>query len=160
MKIEVTSRFEKIFPDYCKHFPHGYVKCETNGLCNACVLAERLRREKARSVSYPLFTWRDALPQTPAGKGETWYQKPVILSPAAMNRLGLEINLINQIVFAYDGPGVLKKNVAGEIDVYLLNDRSRKFIVSRCECFGIPSPKAAKYFDECFFLGLSKLLKI
>ena len=160
MKIENNSYFDRVFSPYCKHVPYGYVVCEHNGICDACVLGHRLRQQNSKALNPPLFTWRDALAQTPSAKGETWYQMPIILSPAAMERLGLELTLLNQVAVAYDGPGVFKKNVAGEIDVYLLNDRLKKFTVVRCECYGIPTARAAKYFDECFFLGLTKLLKI
>ena len=160
MKTVADSRREIFGFDYCKHVPHGYVVCEHYGICNACELGARLRKEQARVMDYPLLSWRDARPQTASQKGETWYQKPVILSPEAMRRLGLEMKLINQVMIAYDGPGVFKKNVVGEIDGYLLNDRTKRFTVTRSECYGIPTARAAEYFDECYFLGLSQLLKI
>ena len=138
----------------CKHFPFGYVFCENYYLCEHCEFAHRLR--VSRPANIPLFDWRDALPQTPSYNAENWYRKPVILSPDALRRLGIECRAINQIIIAMDGPGVFKKNVSGEIDGVLLSDRQRHIIVIRSECYGIPSRKTAERFDELFYLGLLK----
>ncbi len=138
----------------CKHFPSGYVRCDNFYLCDRCELADRLR--VSRPPNIPLFDWRDALPQTPSYNGENWYHKPVILSPDAMRRLGIECRTINQIMIALDGPGMFKKNVAGEIDGVLLRDSRKHITVTRLECYGIPSRKTAERFDELYFLELLK----
>ena len=148
---EVYCRRENL----CTHFPSGYVKCVNYYNCTLCELADRLRN--SRPLNVPLFDWRDALPQTPAWNAENWYKRPVILSPDAMRRLGIELRTINQIMIAYDGPGVFKKNVAGEIDGFLLCDKNKHITVTRSECFGIPTQRAAARYDELYLLGLSKL---
>lgn len=139
---------------FCENFPTGYVKCMNNYICSCCDLADRLRRSRPPNI--PLFDWRDALPQTPSYNGENWYNLPVILMPDAMRRLGIECRAINQIMIAYDGPGVFKRNVSGEIDGFLLCDRQKHITVIRSECYGIPSRKTAERYDELYFLGLSK----
>ncbi len=161
MKIEFVDAFERISGEYCSKFPSGYVRCEYNRLCSVCELADRLRKNKqTQTANLALFDWRDARSQTPSGGGENWYNQPVILTPAAMRRLKIEDHLMNQIMIAKDGPGVFKKNVAGEIDGYLLCDKSRYITVARSECFGIPTEKAAILYDEYFFFDLCRILKI
>ena len=154
--MEYLSRRNKFIRGECYHFPSGYVMCENNYCCSSCAMAARIRRNK---TDLPLFCDRDALRQTPAGGGQTFYRKPVILCPSAMDRLGLEPLLINQIMIATDGPGVFVKNVVGMIDGYLFCDPTKKISVIRSECYGIPTPGAAKKYDEYFFLGLLRFYK-
>lgn len=150
-------KLERIKRGACVRIPYGnFVYCENNYDCNRCQIADRIRANlRQNKTEYPLFGYRDALPQTPRGGGENWYGKPVILSPEAMDRLGLERYLENQIFVAVTGPGVFKKNVAGEIDGYLFADPDRQFTVTRMECFGIPSLRACTYYDDKYFRGLS-----
>ena len=138
----------------CKYFPSGYVRCMNSYNCSRCEFADRLRLSRPPNI--PLFDWRDALPQTPSYNGENWYMKPVILMPDTLRRLGVECITINQIMIALDGPGMFKKNVAGEIDGVLLRDPRKHITVTRLECYGIPSRKTAERYDELYFLELLK----
>ena len=159
--MEFVNLYMRTFSEFCYKFPNGYVRCENSHICESCTVADRVRQNKHVATStLPLFYWRDALRQTPSTGGENWYGKPVILSPEAMDRLKIERHLMNQIMIAYDGPGCFKKNVAGEIDGFLLCDRQKKITVIRSECYGIPTESAAIRYDDAFFLGLCKLLKI
>ena len=97
-----------------------------------------------------MFDWRDALPQTPAYKGETWFRKPVILSPEAMERLALPKSLRYQIVLADGGPGVLKRNPTGEIDAVLYADLTKHLTVTRNECYGMPNERACRLYDSYY----------
>ena len=152
------SRF---WSTHCLHFPGGYLVCENGHCCFACEVADRLRIEKLRArTDFTLLSYRDALPQTASSGGDNWYGKPIILSPEALSKRKIDPHLINQIFIAKDGPGVFKQNPAGEIDGYLLYKKHISFTVSRAECYGVPTPRAAAYYDDCFFLGLCKLLKI
>ena len=159
MKIEYCDAFTRQTQEWCHQIPNGYVRCTNYHACAICELADRIRVNRARETKHlPLFYWRDALPQTKAKRGENWYRMPVILSPECMDRLKLEKNLINQIMVADGGPGCFKNNVAGEIDGYLLCDKSKRITVTRMECFGIPNERAVARYDEYFFLGLSRLV--
>ena len=145
---------------YCYHFPSGYVDCENNFCCLSCPLAERLRQNTQRvRTDLILFDHRDVLRQTPKGGGENFYRMPIVLSAAAMERLNIEPILINQIMIAVTGSGCFKRNPVGPIDGFLLNDRSRLITVYRNECIGIPTPGAAKKYDDYFFLGLLRYYK-
>lgn len=136
---------------YCIHLPDGIVRCDSSYCCDRCQIADRIERNTGRAVyKLPLFGWRDALPQTPSKKGETWYGLPVILSPEVMVRLGLEQNLKNQIVIAVGGPGVFKKNPCGEIDGLLYADFKRRVTVTRNECYGLPTARACEIYDRYF----------
>ena len=141
----------------CIRFPTGYVDCVSGFRCESCEFAERLRHDRLKNV--PLFGWRDALPQTETYGGQTWYRRPVLLSPEAMKKHGIEPLTINQVFICEDGPGMFKRNPAGEIDGYLLCNRLERFTVMRSECYGIPTLRAAEKYDEYFFLGLVKLLR-
>lgn len=142
--------------DSCDYLPNGYLGCTHNHNCSRCEIADRYREHAHRDVS--LFTWGDALPQTPTGCRK-WVDMPVILFPSAMERLKIESILMNQIMVAKLSPGCFYQNPAGEIDGYLFADRSRHFTVSRKECFGVPKPRAAEYYDELFRLGLCRMLE-
>ena len=158
--MEYINKNYYFFKGLCYHFPSGYVACENNFCCNSCMMAERLRQNTQRTrKDLPLFDHRDCLKQTPKGGGESFYRMPVVLSPSAMERLGLEPVLINQIVIALTGSGCFKQNPVGPIDGYLLNDRSRSITVYRSECLGVPTPGAAKRYDDYFFLGLLRFYK-
>ena len=160
MKLEIVNAFSRALTPTCRHIPDGYARCENGGFCATCLLGDRIRRSQYRATgTLPLFGWRDALPQTPSTGGENWYSMPVILSPEAMDRCGLRRHLLYQIVVAVDGPGLFKKNVCGDVDAYLLCDRTRFVTVSRRECFGIPTQRAADLYDRYFFLELGRLLK-
>lgn len=160
MKIEMVDAFNRSRFEYCSYFPNGYIKCKNFHSCNLCEIADRLRKSQLKSTSdVPLFYWRDALPQTPSLGGENWYKRPVILSIEALDRLKLDRHLINQIMIACGGPGCFKKNVVGEIDGYLLCNSQKVITVTRKECYGIPTLRAAEKYDKYFFLGLSQLLK-
>ena len=135
----------------CIQMPYAEVFCGNNYLCNHCEIADRIRRNTGEVIcERPLFGWRDALPQTPGKKGETWYRMPVILSPEAMDRLGLEPILKNQIIIAEGGPGVLKANPCGVIDAILYADPRRVITVNRSECYGMPIPRACEIYDSYF----------
>ena len=135
----------------CLHLPYSTVLCDNFYRCDHCVVADRIRRNTGEVIcERPLFGWRDALPQTPGKKGETWFRKPVILSPEAMERLGLEPILKNQIIIAEDGPGVFKHNPCGEIDAILYADPRRVITVNRSECYGMPNPRACEIYDSYF----------
>ena len=145
---------------YCLHLPDGLVFCEYQYRCDHCVVADRIRKNTGRVVcEIPLFGYRDARPQTPAPKGEVWFRKPVILSVEAMERLGLEKVLKNQIIIAEDGPGVFKQNVTGEIDAILYADLRVHVMVSRHECYGLPTRRACEVYDGYYSRsGLKRLV--
>ena len=135
----------------CIQMPYAEVFCGNNYLCNHCEIADRIRRNTGEVIcERPLFGWRDALPQTPGKKGETWYRMPVILSPEAMDRLGLEPILKNQIIIAEGGPGCLKANPYGEIDAFLYSDIEHDIFVNRFECYGMPNRSACEVYDSYF----------
>ena len=136
---------------YCIHLPDAVVECRNAYRCDTCEVALRILRNTGKVIcDHPLFGWRDALPQTPAKKGETWFELPVLLSPEAMRRLGLDEKLQYQVVIAVGGPGVFKKNPCGEIDVLLYADLDRAFTVTRNECYGLPCARACETYDHYF----------
>ncbi len=141
---------------YCTRFPNAYVWCHRGFHCYACDLADRLRENVPENVA--LFSYRDACPTTPSGVRQ-WADLPVILSPEAMDRLGLKKILLNQIVIAELSPGCLHQNPHGEIDCFLFADPTKKMIVNRSECFGVPNTRAVERFDKIYFLNLHKYIK-
>ena len=158
--MEYIDRNFYVLRGLCYHFPSGYVSCENSFCCSSCAMAERLRQNTQRvRTDLPLFDYRDTLRQTPKGGGECFYRMPVILSVGAKERLRIEPVLINQIMIAENGSGCFKQNPSGPVDGYLLNDRSRSITVYRMECLGVPTPGAAKKYDEYFFLGLLRFYK-
>lgn len=151
-KTVFMDREKYLFAGYCIRFPSGYVECRNAMFCDTCELADRMRRQKARDA--PLFSWRDALPQTKTYDGETWYGRPVLVSAEALGRNGIEAYAINQVILALDGPGTLKSHPCGEIDGVLFCDKSRRVTVTRNECYGIPNERTVRIYDEQYYLGL------
>ena len=158
MKIEhIRLQEEPLKHGFCMHFPHGYVRCEAQGVCAMCALADRLRR--ARPPNIPLFTWRDALPQTQKKGGDNWLNMPVLLTPDGMKRHEIPVSACNQMAVAYDGAGLFARNSHSEIDIYLVCDSTKRYTVGRHECYGIPTESAAKRYDELYLYCVSNMLK-
>jgi len=143
----------------CPHIRYGSVLCKNGFNCLFCEIADRIRISRSIECDdYPLFYWKDCLVQTKHAGGDCFYNKPLVLTEDAMDRLGIERSIYNQIVFAYGGPGVFLKNKGGQIDVYMVNDHSKKFVISRYETYGIPNPQTIEKYDELFFFGLKRYL--
>ncbi len=145
---------ERVGKNYCPHFKNGFIACFDRH-CDRCALADRMRLSSAvNNKDILLFTERDALRQTPKGGGETWYKKYIIVSPAALEKHGITVNLYNQIAYAYDGSGCFIKNPCGYVDCILFSDMRVRFTICRHEAFGLPNPRAIERFDELFFMNL------
>ena len=147
------------FDGFCFRLADSRVRCGCGYDCERCEISARIEEDTGSAVvDRILFSWRDALPQTPTHNAETWFRKPVILSPEAMKRLGLPSSLRYQIFFAEDGPGVFKHNPTGEIDGVLLCNARRIITVSRNECYGLPNERACRRYDEYYArLGVRRL---
>lgn len=143
----------------CPHFPYGYVECYYPRFCDRCELGDRIRRDRVtKAKSFPLFTHSDTLRQTDKGGGAMLWHYPIILTERALERLGIDKNVYNQIAVADGGPGVFLKNSAGEIDIHLFTDKEKIFTITRAETYGIPNENAVRRYDEWFFLGLRKYI--
>ena len=143
----------------CPHLPNGYVVCFSRH-CDRCEIADRIRSLKARELGEAsLFTKDNCLKQTLKDGGEIFYRRPVVLSYDVMKKLGLELNLLYQIAYAYDGCGCLPKNKVGPVDLHLFADETFKFTVQRFEILGVPNEAALKHYDRLFFMGLHKKYK-
>ena len=147
--------------EYCVHFPHGYVKCESGGRnCTTCTFADRVRRERYQNLTQGFFfLYIHALKQTEKSGGDTWLNYPIILSPDVMKKHNIEPNLLFQIAVADFGPGVFLKNPVGFIDCHLFALPTKKFTISRNEAYGIPNETACRRYDGLFFLGLEEAVK-
>ena len=146
--------------EYCKHFPSGYVYCSNYKDCERCELGDRIRRDKAMKSASVIFSFSDARRQTEKANGDMWWHFPIILSPEAMLRLDIECNMFYQIAVADFGPGCFLKNPAGEIDCHLFANSCKRFTISRKEAYGIPTDAAVRKYDDLFFMGLEKAVKI
>ncbi len=145
MHFETINSF---MDGYCFRLADSRVRCERGYDCERCELSARIEEDTGSAiVDRILFSWRDALPQTATHNAETWFRKPVILSPEAMERLGLPRSLRYQIFFAEDGPGVFKHNPTGVIDGVLLCNSRREITVTRNECYGLPNERACRRYD-------------
>ena len=143
----------------CPHVPYSTVKCNNGYNCMRCEIADRVRIMRKNDCSdLPLFYWRDCIVRNSRYGGNNFYQKIILLTEEAMQRLGLEVNLYNQFVYAYDGPGCLPGNCGSQIDIYLCNDHSKKYTITRFETYGVPTEQTLEKFDDLFFLGLKKYL--
>ena len=111
------------------------------------------------NTDIPLFCDRDCLRQTKAGGGETFYQKPIVLTEAVMERLGIEKTLFNQIAIAYGGSGVFVQNKVGAVDCFLFADKRKRFTIYRFEAYGIPNERAVEKYEKLFFMGLRGYFK-
>ena len=158
MSYQILTAEQKRAEGYCTHFPNGFLNCDNYFDCCRCTVADRIRTTNNRKDrNFLLLNDRDCLRQTKSGGGETLYNKPIVLKEKAMERLGIEKTLFNQIAVAYDGPGVFVKNPGGEIDCYLFNDKDFKFTISRYETYGIPNMAAVEKWEELFFMGLKRI---
>lgn len=159
MKINVYADSKKAFRGFCVHFPEGYVKCERFN-CDFCELGDRIRLTNVRLHNKEsLFSDRNCLRQTKAGGGETYYNKPIVLTEKAMERLGIQLNLYNQIAIAIGGSGCFVKNVSGAIDCCLFSDKNFTFTIYRFETYGIPDARAVEKYESLFFMGLREYFK-
>ena len=139
-------------------YPYAQVTCDLNYMCDFCEIPHRIQqnRRDREDEEFTLFGRGDVLRQTPKGGGLNWYMRPIVLKPDAMRRLGIKVNLVNQILIAYDGSGVFARNPAGMIDGYLVCDRNRRYTFSRHDVYGVPNEQAcAKYF-EYFGINLNR----
>lgn len=161
MPIRMEDRTEALRREsLCVHFGGGYVPCQANYLCNACVIADRLRAGRAAERTELLLRESDCLRQTPKGGGCDFFGKPIVLRPEAFSRLKLPVRAVDQIVVAYDGPGVFVTNPSGAIDVCSYADPSKRFTVTRRETYGIPTQTACRRLDALFIWDLeAKLYK-
>lgn len=139
-------------------YPYSDVVCRMNYNCDYCSLAFDIRRNQRQNDSEDnvLFTWRDALKMTPKSNGLTFYRRPVILKPESMSRLGIKVNLINQIFFCDGGSGVFACNPAGMIDGYLVSDRKERYTITRHDVFGVPNEAAVQRYFDLYGINLSK----
>ena len=144
---------------YCTNFHYGYVKCRNGYDCIRCTLGDSIREENIRKYSEELlFTDRDVRSISEKAKGDVWWHYPVVLSPEVMAKLGLELNIVNQIAIASSGSGVFPRNPVGMLDIYLYSNPQKRFTITRNEAYGIPNDKAVSRYDELFFWDLKKLI--
>ena len=160
MSYTLVSYKDKISSEYCDKFPDGLARCISGHYCNMCPLEDRIRINKSRSeISSILFDSKNCLRQTPAGGGENFYNMPLVLTEKAMDRYHVPKNLFNQIVVAYGGAGCFPKNKGSVIDVFLLADPERRFLITRYDIYGIPNMQAVEKYEELFFMGLKRYFK-
>ena len=160
MKVENVKRERLLGKDhYCPHFLGGYVECYPPRHCSRCDFADRIRYDTAeKNKAELLFTGKDVLRQTEKGGGADWWHFPIILTEEAMDRLHIEKNLYYQIAIADGGPGVFLKNRFGYLDIHLLADPRKKYVISRGDAYGIPTAKAVRRYDSLFFMDLHKVI--
>lgn len=144
---------------YCEFFPHGYVTC-SNRCCtySDCYWYLVHRNNIASMASRTLFYDNYALPLNKKGC-VNFYKKALLLKPEAMDRLGIERNLINQIVIPDLSPGLFPTNPTGFIDVKLFANHNATYTIYRFEVYGVASPIAIERYDEYFHLGLARYLQ-
>ena len=144
----------------CPHIPYSAVKCKNGYNCLRCEIADRVRLTRKIDCSdVPLFYWRDCLAKTARYGGNNFYQKIIVLTEDALEKLSLEVNIFNQLAFAYAGAGCLPGNPGSQLDIYLVNDHSKKYTISRTDVYGVATDQTIDKYDSLFFLGLKKYLK-
>lgn len=160
MSYYTLTQLQKNTSEYCDKFPDGLVRCINYHCCYCCVLAERIRiTNSSKDPAVILFDSHNCLRQTPAGGGENFYNKPLVLTEKAMEKYKIPKNLYNQIVVAYGGAGCFPKNKGSIIDVFLLSDPERRFMITRHDVHGIPDMRAVEKYEELFFMGLKRYFK-
>ena len=160
MSYQVVTQKENYSSEFCDKFPDGLVRCISYHSCNYCTLADRIRVTNSRKdASVIFFDSKNCLRQTPAGGGENFYNKPLVLTEKAMEKYKIPKNLYNQIVVAYGGAGCFPKNKGSIIDVFLLADPERRFLITRHDVHGIPDMRAVEKYEKLFFMGLKRYFK-
>ncbi len=157
--IEIVDIKEDESWRYCKFFPYGYVPC--NKGCDKCFYKFlHYRNENIKRNEGVLFTWHDALNQTKKEGGDVWLRSPIILSKECVERLGLDKNMFYQIAVAISGPGCYKKEPVGIIECCLYVAGGKQFTITRNEAYGIPNGFACRRYDELFYSGLERAVKV
>ena len=142
----------------CKFFPRE-VLCD-NEACKytGCYWYFVHRSHSETLLSKSLFYEKCALPLSKSGC-TNFHKKALILKPECMQRIGLELNLLYQIVIADLGPGLFPNNPVGFIDVKLFCDRNVTFTIYRKDVYGVVSPLASERYDEYYNLGLARYMR-
>lgn len=144
----------------CPRMPYAVVKCNNGFNCLRCEIADRVRLTiKNDCKDLPMFYWRDCILRTARYGGDDFYKKIIVLTEEAMTKIGVEVNIFNQLAFAYDGAGCFPKNPGSQLDIYLVNDHSKKYTICRTDVYGVATEQTINKYDALFFLGLKRYLK-
>ena len=144
---------EKNLSGYCRLLlPYHEVECHFFYMCDYCDVCHRIRQIKACEELNDslLFDWHDVLPMTPKGGGSDFYKRPVILKPESMRRVGMKVNLINQLFYADGGSGCFKHNPSGMVDGYILLNAADRYTFFRNDFYGVPNESAVKRFKSLY----------
>lgn len=142
----------------CIMIPYLRATCKYSHDCRSCDIADRVRfnsREFTKKTA-ELFWPFDVLPKTPKGGGLEYLRKPLILKPEAMECLGIEVELYNQIFIPTGGAGMFSNFPGSQIDGYIVNDRRKIYTISRHDVYGVANEAAVKRFKDLFLIDLHK----
>ena len=142
----------------CFMIPYLRTTCNYSHNCCRCDIADRVRfnsREFTKKT-FELYWPCDVLRKTEKGGGLDYLYKPLILKPEAMERLGIEVELYNQIFIPTSGAGMFSNFPGSQFDGYILNDRRKIYTISRHDVYGVANEAAVKRYKDLFLIDLHK----